>query len=113
MAKKHLKKCSQSLVIKEMQIKMTLKFHLTPVRMVKITNSRTAHPGQDVEHSSIVGGSTNMYIHFGNQFDSFAENCDFLKTQLYHSVIPWSIYQKMFYLTRGIFVQLYSLQLYS
>jgi hypothetical protein len=39
MAKKHLKKISTSLIIREMQIKMTLRFHFIPIQMAKIENS--------------------------------------------------------------------------
>jgi hypothetical protein len=39
LAKKYMKKCSMSLALKEMQIKTTLKFHLTSVRMVVIKNT--------------------------------------------------------------------------
>jgi hypothetical protein len=39
MAEKHLKKCSTSLVIRKMQIKTALGFHLTPIRRAKIKNS--------------------------------------------------------------------------
>jgi hypothetical protein len=39
MTEKHLKKCSKSLVTREMQIKTILRFHLTPIRMAKIKTS--------------------------------------------------------------------------
>jgi hypothetical protein len=56
MAEKHIKQCSMSLVIREMQIKTTRRFLLTAVRMAKIKNPTDA--GEDVEkegQSSIVG----------------------------------------------------------
>jgi hypothetical protein len=67
MLKKQLKKCSTSLVIREMQIKTTLKFHLTPVRKAEIKNSDAGENVEKEEHSSIVGGIARWYNHFGNK----------------------------------------------
>jgi hypothetical protein len=56
---------------------MTLRLHLTPVRMAKVENSGDSRSGEVVEkeeHPSIAGGNVSWYNHSGNQSGGFSEN---------------------------------------
>ena len=62
MADRNKKRCSASLIIREMQIKTIVRYHFTPVRMAAIQKSTRINAGEGVERrepSYTVGGNAN------------------------------------------------------
>ena len=105
-----MKECSTSLIIREMQINTTMRYHLTQLRMAIIKNLQTMNAGEGVEKrepSYTVDEKVNWYSHYGEQYGGSWKK---LKIELpYEPAIPLlgiypekTIIQKESYITMFI-----------
>ena len=77
MVKRHMKRCSTSLIIIVMQIKTTIKYHLTAVRKAIIKKSRNNKCCREYgkkEPSYAVGGNVSWCSHYGEQYGGSLRN---------------------------------------
>ena len=72
MAKKYMKRCPTTLIIREMQIKTTVRYHLTLVKMAIIKKSTNKKCWKECREKGTllhVGGNVNWYSHYREQYE--------------------------------------------
>ena len=74
MANKHMKRCSTSLIIREMQIKTTMRYPFMPVRMAASKSLQAINAGEGVEKREPSYTCWWQYSHYGEQCGDSLKN---------------------------------------
>ena len=76
MANRYMKRCSMSVINREMQIKTTMRYHFTTVRMSIIKKTRNNSVGKDVKRGELLCAvrNINWHSHYVTQYGGSSKN---------------------------------------